>query len=189
MTVLCSIGTLHHTDKAPWYWGYTEHYFRWLSAEREQIRVVLEVGVWRGASLRMWRDFFPNADVIGFDNDPACMVDEERISTFCLDAYDRDAAGRIIQDIGPIDLLVDDAVHFMPAQATLLRDMWPFLRDGGIYAIEECREDSLPAIMDAIAVLPDVVRLEIIYAGNYFGMPYSLALLRKGKKTRSVEPR
>lgn len=190
MTELCDLAIKNKTDKGPQYWDYTKAYSRWLEPQRVQVRAVLEIGVWQGASLRMWRDFFPNAQVFGFDNEPAYMVEgEDRITTHCCDAYSSDVHGWIRRFIGGIDFFVDDAVHWLPFQTNLLFFMWSHVRDGGVYAIEDCREDNLPAILHAVSLLPNVVRMEMVYAGNYFGTPYSLVLLRKGSKTLSVEPR
>jgi hypothetical protein len=191
MTELCDLGNKNQTDKATRYWGYTKTYSSWLEPERDRVKAVVEVGIWQGASLRMWRDYFPNAMIVGIDNDMLCQVDgEERIRTFCCDAYGNTKAhGWIRQVLGDVDLFVDDAVHWLPFQTNLLSSMWSHVRDGGVYAIEDCREDNLPAILHAVSCLPNVVRMEMVYAGNYFGTPYSLILLRKGPKTLSVEPR
>ena len=52
----------------------TERYF-----ERYRLKKikVLEVGVEAGTSLRMWKEYFPNAEIHGFDIDEACKIHEK----------------------------------------------------------------------------------------------------------------
>jgi predicted O-methyltransferase YrrM len=64
--LLTVMGRQHHTDKVSH--GFTQLYDSVLGASRQSVRRVLEVGVFFGSSLRMWRDFFPNAVVVGLDH-------------------------------------------------------------------------------------------------------------------------
>ena len=175
MTELCDIATTHGTDKGPRGWGYTKTYFEWLNASRQTVATVLEVGVWQGFSLRTWRDFFSNAQVYGIEIEPGWQCNEERIKTFCADGYNRDQMQPIMHEIGPVDFFVDDAVHRVPQQTDLLAFMWPFIRSGGVYAIEESIQSEIPSIQAAIAALPDVERSEFFPADG----TYALTLLRK----------
>lgn len=152
MTVLCDLCVKYGTDKV--IWGYTPTYFEHLAPKREEVRKVLEVGICgerdipnnvTGASLFVWRDFFPNAEIIGLDNDPRWMVNTDRIRSFCVDAYDSAALGRVLNEVGgDFDLIVDDAVHDPIPQLGLLADLWPSLRDGGLYAMEDVCPYKLP---------------------------------------------
>ena len=177
MTELCDIATRHGTDKAPWCWGYTTTYFEWLDPVRQTLQTVLEIGVLKGQSLRTWKDFFPAAMVYGVDNAWGCMVEgEDRIKTFCCDAYDRTAMTTILEEIGPIDFFVDDAVHSYQNQADLLKFVWPHMRVGGICAIEEGSE----ALREIVNALPDAGRADVIPNGGFNGN-YCLALVQKGE--------
>lgn len=49
------------TDKSSLQHNYTDIYYRFLNVDRPNIKNVLEIGVYQGNSLRMWRDFFQNA--------------------------------------------------------------------------------------------------------------------------------
>lgn len=180
MTELCDIAIRHNTDKAPWQWGYTLHYYRHLSGLRDTVKTVVEVGVWQGASLRTWRDFFPNAMVFGFDIEESCQVHgEDRIKTFLCDAYgDIERTTHIMTEIGEVDFFVDDALHYGQQQISLLNFMWPYIRVGGLYAIEECREDNIAAVLSAAAAVGNAATIENIYAKD----GYSLTLLKKGAR-------
>lgn len=187
MTELCDLATKYWTDKCPQGWNYTPVYFEWLSPKRESVKTVLEIGIYRGASLRMWRDFFPNARIYGADINESCAVVEDRITSFCGDAYNPDHVARMKDETGAIDFCVDDAEHLHPHQAFLLRNLWPAIAPGGIYAVEETR--SYNDLSPIIASLPDVAKVknfeqpspnrdEENRKGKSF---YSLTLLRKGE--------
>lgn len=177
MTELCDMAIKHDTDKGT-YWGYTATYFEWLKDRRDTIQTVLEVGVFRGASLRTWRDFFPGANVYGVDIDHGSFedIDSGRIATLAGDAYDQTFLGRVFEKCGPVDFMVDDCVHHADRQIPLLQFSWPHIRSGGIYAIEEVHNAGKAAVQAAINCLPGVVRIET----RYFRDDYSLALVQKG---------
>lgn len=142
------------TDKG--IWGYTPVYEQYFEQRRLDVKRVLEVGICGhrdipnnviGASLFVWRDYFPNAEIIGIDNDSRWMVHgEERIKTFCCDAYDREALARTLTEIGPehFDMIVDDAVHDPIPQINLLNDLMPRLTWRGAYMMEDVCPYKLP---------------------------------------------
>lgn len=152
MTPLCELAVKYGTDKITW--GYTPIYYEWLNNRRENVVKVLEIGVCgnrdipnnrTGASLFMWRDFFPNAQIFGLDNDSRWMVEgEDRIKTFCVDAYDTRALDTVMQEIGTCDFICDDAVHDPIPQMCLLKDLWGWMAPHAIYAMEDVCPYKLP---------------------------------------------
>lgn len=187
MTELCDLATKYWTDKCPEGWNYTPVYFEWLGHYRDQVKTVLEIGIYRGASLRMWRDFFPNARVYGVDINEGCCFSEDRINSFCCDAYNPEHIQRIKDEIGPIDFCVDDAEHLHPHQAFLLRNLWPAISPYNVYAVEETRSyKDLKRVISSLNYVskvknfeqPSPNRTEEDRKGNSF---YSLTLLRKGE--------
>ena len=65
MTNLTELGLKYGTDKSEN--GYTKIYENFLSDKRDAKNNILEIGVWRGASLRMWSEYFPNSLILGMD--------------------------------------------------------------------------------------------------------------------------
>jgi len=113
-----------------------------LIPDRERIKAVLEIGVWRGYSLNAWREAFPEAVIVGMDSDNAhcpqvagCEV--HRADQRLRSDLDRVVAGR------KFDLIVDDASHIAVDQLFSLFTLWPHLAPGGIYVVEEW--DMLPS--------------------------------------------
>lgn len=175
MTELCDLCVKYGTDKV--IWGYTPHYYERLFPKREQIQRVLEIGIcgYRdipnnvvGASLFVWRDFFPNAEVYGIDNDGRFIFnDQPRIHTAQCDAYDTRALDAALRSMGTghsFDFIVDDAVHDPMPQVKLLRDLWEYLAPGGIYAMEDVCPYKLPNddLNTMIDLFPPHNRVEII---------------------------
>lgn len=147
MSYLESLFTKYGTDKG--IWGYTEYYDRLMGPRRFDVKRVLEIGIcgYRdipgnvvGASLFCWRDFFPNAEIYGIDNDSRFIFnDQQRIHTAQCDAYDPDALHAALVQFGgqPFDMIVDDAVHDPSPQIALMNCLQPWLVDGGRYFMED----------------------------------------------------
>ncbi len=99
----------------------------------------LEIGVDKGGSLRMWREFFaPAARLTFLDIDPACKAlelpgTEIRIG----DQADRDFLASVARDRGPFDMIVDDGGHKMHQQITSFETLWQHLKDGGLSIVED----------------------------------------------------
>ena len=162
MTPLCEIALKTGTDKV--HLGYTPLYHEWL--KDEPVRRMLEIGVWRGYSLRMWRDFFPMAQVYGLDLSPRFMVHgEPRIKTAVCDQGNEASLALAAANFGGgFDLIVDDGSHEPTHQVASCRALLPFLRPGGMYVIE-----------DVLNVLPVASALPVEF--EVFGFehhPYSV---------------
>lgn len=152
-TELCKLGYKYGTDKCPQVNGayYTPFYFELLKDRRKTVRKVLELGVGsrttlrhvpehyqRGASLRMWRDFFPNAQIYGVDLSPTAIFQDERIQTYLLNTKDESAMRKLIDEIGSdIDLVIDDGTHREKSQLLAVRTLMPLLKKDVIYIIED----------------------------------------------------
>lgn len=98
-----------------------------------------------GASMRVWRDFFPNAQVYGADIDRDTLFRDERIETFWVDQTDRAAIQSMWSEIGQsgFDLIIDDGLHTFAAGKTMFEGSYERLKSGGIYVIEDVSNDSL----------------------------------------------
>jgi len=136
MDDLTILAQQHGTDKWGWH-TYTPLYHKLLSPMRAKLRAILELGIRTGASLKMWRDYFPAATVYGVDVQPSPSLGN-RIVTTRGDLRDfrcyAPLAGR------QYDLIVDDASHKPDQQMLSLALLWPTLRPGGIYVIEDVQE-------------------------------------------------
>lgn len=142
----CSLGelaSLHGTDKGPDGHGYTDHYERLLTPLRRDPIRLLEIGVYRGASLRMWVDWLPNAEITGVDIDPVGTVDGPRVRTVVSDF--RDVPG------GSWDVVVDDGSHNPGDVVDAWHQFWPHVTPGGWYVIEDVAQAGGPLVFEHLA--------------------------------------
>ena len=178
MTELCEIAFKYKTDKCPQInHAYTPYYYELLKDRRQSIKKVLEIGVGDntiknftpeykvGGSLRMWRDFFPNAQIYGADIVPEAIFEEERIKTYLCDENKKEDLIRLISQIGSdIDLVIDDALHHASNQISLFNTLMPMLKKDVIYVIEDAsfgiNKDSLEEYNCLIPNLPPKERLK-----------------------------
>jgi len=138
---------------------YTPFYYELVKDKRKLIKKILEIGVGcygtmfhvgeifdrgtkryyqKGASLRMWRDFFPNAQVFGADIEPEAMFSDERITTFLCDTRYKASIEDLIGKTGTdIDLFIDDGSHDWRDQVFLANVALPLLKKDVIYTIED----------------------------------------------------
>jgi hypothetical protein len=133
---------------------YAPFYEMILSPLRFKIKSVLEVGLGTnnanltssmgvqgrpGASLRVWRDYFPVATIIGADIDKEILFQEDRIFTFYCDQTDPESISRFFTQcpIKRIELIIDDGLHTEEAAATFFENSYHKLIPGGRYFIED----------------------------------------------------
>ncbi len=106
----------------------------------------LEIGVYKGGSLDLWKGYFgPQAHLTFIDIDPACKALEIpgtriEIGDQSDVAFLTDLAARH----GPFDLIIDDGGHKMSQQITSLKTLWRHLADGGIYVVEDTHTSYWP---------------------------------------------
>ena len=135
---LDELGLKHGTDKASSHHNYLTFYDSFLHSLRDQPIKLLEIGVYQGASLLTWRDYFPNARIVGVDVLVNCLqFESDRISIELADQSNLEHLAEIVAKHGPFDLIVDDGSHMWEHQITSLRALFPFLRSGGHYVVED----------------------------------------------------
>ena len=143
MTPLCELADKFKTDKHRPH-NYTSEYYRLFADRRNDVKRVLEVGIRYGASLRMWEAFFPNAEIVGIDRHPGYLIQEGRIKTYVGNQAKPEKLTKVMQAIGgkKFDLIVDDGSHKPQKQINCMIALLPFLRDDGVYTIEDIRGDG-----------------------------------------------
>ncbi|MAG60136.1 hypothetical protein CMO96_05120 [Candidatus Woesebacteria bacterium] len=148
MDTLTKLAIKYKTDK----WGkhhYTPFYYDLFKDRRNEVKKVLEIGTGEGASLFMWHDFFPNAEIYGAD------IDDSRVPPYLISEWprlhihkcDQSSAGELeglIKMTGPnIDLFVDDGSHEPEDQISTCLTIVPMLKKGAIYVIEDVADENV----------------------------------------------
>ncbi len=132
-----SIGMKTGTDKCSlhgYHFCYEAHFERF----RDAPITLLEIGVSSGASLRLWEEYFPSARIFGIDCEPSCSKQASDRSRILIgNQEDPDFLREVGQQIGAIDVVIDDGSHMMKAQQTSFKELFPFVKIGGYYVIEE----------------------------------------------------
>ena len=117
--------------------GYMEHYEKLLGGR--DLRNILEIGVYLGGSLRMWKKLFPEAKVFGIDNNEYCasLCKREGIQIDIVDAGDMVQLTEYSANIPMMDLIIDDGSHEENDVEVAQVILWDKLVIGGLYVIED----------------------------------------------------
>lgn len=152
---LCELAEKHGTNKAEY--GYTPVY-QDLTAHHP-VKRILELGIGapglsggaslHAASLKMWAEYLPEAEIFAVDNRREILFNGDRIMSLWADVYDSASLIHAAETFGGhFDLIVDDAVHLPDAQINAMRTLLPHLDTNGIYCIEDvanCHPDVILA--------------------------------------------
>lgn len=159
---LCTLAKSYGVDKCPAIrHSYTPAYHTILNGLRDTIKLVLEIGIGNaplmvpivgrtykpGASLRMWRDYFPGAQIIGCDILESVLFKEERINTVIADQSNETSLKTLVaytKTFGEYtDLIVDDGSHIVEHMRLSFKVLWVSVRPGGLYIIEDIQAKHL----------------------------------------------
>ncbi|WP_147819501.1 class I SAM-dependent methyltransferase [Salidesulfovibrio onnuriiensis] len=123
--------TKRYHDYLKWYWMH----FRDI---RNDVRSLLEIGVDKGTSLSMWREFFPNAEIHGLDLNPDCkQYESDRIHIHIGDQGSHEVLQKVDDKGGPFDIVIDDGSHFPEHQLMAFRFFIKRMPQNGIFVIED----------------------------------------------------
>ena len=123
---------------------YTQHYSTHFRKFRYKKINLLEIGVGGyddpnqgGGSLRMWKQYFPFAKIFSFDIYDKSPLQENRIKIFKGSQIDLNFLDKVVNEIGEIDLIIDDGSHINEHVITTFKHLFPKLKNGGIYVVED----------------------------------------------------
>ncbi len=162
---------------------YVDFYSLLFGQRRDSVRRVFECGIGTndpslvssmgqqgmpGASLRVWRDYFPNARIVGADIDRSILFTEDRIDTRHVDQTDPGSVRQLWEslDAEPFDVMIDDGLHVFSAGICLFENSIHKLATGGAYVIE----DVMPA---------DFMKYQHYFADKSYQVQY-VSLTRSG---------
>ena len=125
---------------------YFEVYDRHLARYRQRPVRMLEIGVQRGGSLQLWRKYLGEQAIIhGLDIDPACAkLRELGLNVHIGDQGNAYTLRHIVEEMGGIDVVIDDGGHINPDQITALKALYPLLSDDGVYICEDVHTSYWP---------------------------------------------
>ena len=140
---LSKMAIIHKTDKYGSHF-YTPHYQNHFKKFKFKRNNILEIGVGGysdpyigGNSLRMWKSYFPFSKIYSLDIHDKSFLQEKRIKIFKGSQVDFDFLEIVTKKIGQIDLIIDDGSHINNHVIESFRYLFPKLKKGGIYIIED----------------------------------------------------
>jgi hypothetical protein len=175
---MCRVMTKHGSDKGHRWHNFTTVYSVLFQESRDQPQRIFELGIggdsdtpYVGASLRGWRELFPNALVYGADILRANLFQEDRIKTFYCDQLDQASIRELWSqpDLqGGMDIIIEDGLHTFEANVSFLEGSLEHLRPGGIYVIEDIKQGTVDRWYD---------QLEMIYSLRYKNYEFAFVVL------------
>jgi hypothetical protein len=135
----------HPTDKCAFKHGYTDFYETLFAPLRGKPARLLEIGVDQGHSLRLWEAYFSEAKIFALDIEPKTQFDGPRVATMVADQGSREDLAKALGRFGGgFDVVIDDGGHRMDQQQISFAVLFPALKKGGIYILEDVHT-SFPA--------------------------------------------
>ena len=134
----------HKEGPGIWKWKhYFDIYHRHFSPFVGREVHILEVGIYSGGSLDMWKAYFgPRCHIYGVDIEPACKAYEgDHVRVFIGDQADRSFWNEFKTQAPRIDIVVDDGGHLPEQQIVTLEEMLPHLSPGGVYLCEDVQAE------------------------------------------------
>jgi hypothetical protein len=106
---------------------------------------LLEVGVFKGDSVRAWLDYFPNATIYGVDiftrvkPEDIDVLQHPRVKWMRCDSTAENVRDQIKEEWPRIrfDVIIDDGLHTPEANAKTLANLVPLLKKNGMYFVED----------------------------------------------------
>ena len=120
----------------------------------------VEVGLLDGGSLFMWRSFFgPKARIIGVDLNPECLKwESEGFDIFIGDQGDPEFWREFREQVGSIDILVDDGGHSYEEQIATVEGIAEVVLDGGMVVVEDTHTSYMTGFGDEHASFINFVK-------------------------------
>lgn len=125
----------YNTDK--YQHGFIDRYKEYFDSIKNSAKNILEIGIKNGESLRLWKEFFPNANIYGLDIN-VNIPKENRLFLFEGDQSSEDDLNVFLKQVNVMfDVIIDDGGHTMRQQQTSLKVLYPHVKSGGFYVVED----------------------------------------------------
>ena len=164
-----------------WGWNahtYSNYYYSIFNHFKDDVKLVFECGLGTnnpnlqsnmtvngkpGASLKVWRDYFKNAQIYGGDIDKDILFKSDRIKTYFVDQLNALSVITMWKKIGlqNFDIIIDDGLHATDANVNFFMNSFIKLKKNGIYIIEDVHALEIKNIMQKLKKFnPELVILQ-----------------------------
>lgn len=150
---LCEIGKKYDTDKSSQRINvtdirhchpYTLFYDGIFKNKKDEPLKIAELGILHGASILMWKEYFPNAEIYGFDYDSNLInnfkqrFNNDKVTLSNIDVTNRDSIVTAFSKLNILfDIIIEDTTHKFEDQIKVIENTYQYLKPGGILIIED----------------------------------------------------
>lgn len=173
MNTLDQIALSHGTDKASSHHGYCAIYELYFAPLRDREIALLEIGVQFGFSIMTWAEYFQKGLIFGVDVAADYHTEDPHVFLARGDAGDHAFMSGVFPG-NTFDIIIDDGPHRAHQQKTTFDALWPRLKPGGYYVVEDCFTHWDAAFNSAIsgrAWLDQLYGTLNKFGESYYGKP------------------
>jgi predicted O-methyltransferase YrrM len=150
---LCEIGKKYDTDKSSQRnnvsdsrhcYPYTLFYDSMFKKKKDENLKIAELGILYGGSLLMWKEYFTNSQIYGFDcnndliNDFEQNFNNDRITLSNIDVTNKNSIINAFSELNELyDIIIEDSTHVFEDQIRVIENVYEYLKPGGVLIIED----------------------------------------------------
>lgn len=130
----------HRSGPGVWKW---RHYFEAYHAHFSKFRgarpKIVEIGIYSGGSLEMWREYFgEDCELFGVDINPICrQFEKKNVKINIANQSDRSFWRKLREEVGEVDIVIDDGGHRPRQQRPTFEEIISSIKPGGVYLCED----------------------------------------------------
>lgn len=135
VTAICE---KYDTDKHKGEFPHSKMYDTLFAPLRDKPISLLEIGINRGGSVRLWEEYFFEASLYAIDVRQRCLREaSDRTTVDLVDQSNANALRAYAEKRGDFDIIIDDGSHMTGHQILTFDTLWPHVKPGGIYVVED----------------------------------------------------
>ena len=123
--------------------GFLEIYEEYFTALRNEKINILEIGIDKGDSLRLWREYFSNAKICGIDLFQK-NISIDNVDILIGDQSDYSFLKTVVNKYQNFDIIIDDGSHLSKDIISSFKFLFPFLNNNGLYVVEDLQTSYQP---------------------------------------------
>lgn len=141
MIKLKDIGLKYPTNKNDY--GFMDIYEKYFENLQTKKLSILEIGIDKGDSLRLWREYFINSKICGIDIDKKDFI-IDGVEIIHGDQNDKLLLDKIATKYGKFDIIIDDGSHVCRHIINSFNHLFDHLNTNGIYIVEDLQTSYVP---------------------------------------------
>jgi cephalosporin hydroxylase len=149
----------HGTDKEVHKYCSTFYDKEFAKYQDKDIRL-LEIGIFRGGSLILWREYFSQAKIVGVDVIDFGSINNTNNLKDVMVYIQNALTENFSKFLGKFDIIIDDGEHTFESQIQSLKLYVPQLNSGGVFVIEDIQDYEYTK--EFITLVPDDCTFEIV---------------------------